>query len=251
MKGIIFLLIITTSDSIPKVPEKIRKFAEFLEREGDYYRAITEYKRYIYYVKDEKIRDSFYLKIADLNLRMNLLKEVKKVLSRIKNKKNKKFFLIKGFYYIKLKALDSARRYFEFSDTLSAWTYLLERDYRKFRQITGIKINMGFHPNPLLSSLFSLLLPGSGKIYSGRIWDGFSSFIMNISSFLIFYHYYKKNPRSFGTYISGFSFGLFYLSNIYGSYISALEKRTKVEEQIIFMISTDLGIIKKFRKWLN
>jgi len=245
MKFIVILLFLK-SDSL-----NILKFADFLEKEGDYYRAVTEYKRYLYSCNlSQKQRDSILLKIADLDLRLKLYKEALKALKKVKDTTNKHFNLIKGFLFLNKKEFKKARKYLKFSDTLYAYTFLKEKRFKEFEKILGIKLKNLNYPNPYIATLLSALLPGTGKVYSGRFWDGLFSFIINSVSAVSFYNYYSKNPKSIGTYLSGTITFLFYISNIYGSYISAIHEKKRKEAELIFKIEVDTGIFSKFSKWL-
>ena len=245
MKFIVILLFLK-SDSLNTL-----KFAKSLEKEGDYYRAITEYKRYLYsFNLNREQKDSILLKIADLNLRLKLYKEALAALRRIKDTTTKKFKLIKGFLFLNKKEFEKSRKYLRFSDTLYAYTFLKEKKFKEFEKISGIRLEKINHPNPYLAGFLSTLLPGSGKVYSGRFWDGLFSFIINFASAFTFYHYYSKNPKSVGTYISGGVAFLFYFSNIYGSYVSAIHERKIREAELIFKTELNLGILSRFSKWL-
>ncbi len=251
MKWIILLLFLQSDRDIFLQPEKILKFAEYLEKEGDYYRAVSEYKRFLYLINgNDELKDSINLKIADLNLRMKLYEEALNSLKKVKDTTLKKYKLIKGFIFLMNKKYNISREYFKFSDTLYAWTFLREKKFGEFERISGFRIGKISAPNPFLASFMSMIIPGTGKIYSGRLWDGIFSLIINVSSGFIFYNYYSKNNKSFGTYFSGLTFILFYFSNIYGSYASAIEERKFRENEVIFKTELKLGIIKKFSKWL-
>ena len=74
------------------------------------------------------------------------------------------------------------------------------------------------HRSPFLAASFSTLIPGSGKIYSGRWTDGLIAFLfIGGTSFAAFRGFEKKGVESaYGWIMGSVSLG-FYLGNIYGS----------------------------------
>ncbi len=243
---ILFFVLIFKCDSLD-----VLKFALFLENEKDYYRAISEYKRALFLLNlNEKKKDSILIKIADLNLRLKLFDECFKTLKMVKDTLNRDYSLIKYFLFLKKGEFEKARKITKFSDTLYAYTFLKEKRFKDFEKVLNIKLKKISYPNPYLASFFSALIPGSGKIYIGRFYDGFTSFIINAFSFYLFYHNYSKNKKSFGTYFSGFLFSAFYISNIYGSYVQSIYERKIREDELIFQIELDFLIFKRFSEWL-
>jgi hypothetical protein len=74
------------------------------------------------------------------------------------------------------------------------------------------------HKSPFLAGTMSMLIPGTGKVYSGRWKDGLISLIfVGTSAFQAYRGFEKKGVESvYGWIMGGFSLG-FYLGNIYGS----------------------------------
>ncbi|MDD4223925.1 MAG: hypothetical protein PHD87_05005 [Candidatus Cloacimonetes bacterium] len=76
--------------------------------------------------------------------------------------------------------------------------------------------------NPALAALMSTLVPGSGKIYTGRTWDGITSFILCVfSGWRAWEGFSEAGIKSFDGWLFGVSTAYFYLGNIYGSAVSA------------------------------
>ena len=74
--------------------------------------------------------------------------------------------------------------------------------------------------SPLLAALFSAVLPGSGRIYSGRVLDG----IMGLWTFYLVYnsaHYAIKDERPIAGPILGTAAVYVYLGEIYGGWRAA------------------------------
>ncbi len=70
------------------------------------------------------------------------------------------------------------------------------------------------------AAAMSALIPGSGQIYSGGIYEGVLSFLA-VASTLAGGLYLKKNGEKNSSYTVFFFSGLFYTGNIYGAYNSA------------------------------
>lgn len=195
------------------------EFASFLEEEGDYYRAIYEYKRVYYSDSSQQRKDFLASKIAYLSLKISDYNEALRYAARIcaDDARNIDLGIIYGLIgdYVKAESLLSI------NDTLLCWIYLRKGDIRKARQIfPEVGINT---KSPLVSGLLSAILPGAGKVYSDRLFDGFSSFLINFSSGFSFYRAYIDG-RKIETYIYGTLSLVFYAGNVYGSVIAARER---------------------------
>jgi hypothetical protein len=75
--------------------------------------------------------------------------------------------------------------------------------------------------SPLVAGIMSSIIPGSGKMYSGKIGEGVSALLSNaILAGITIENYRKAGPRDFKTIFFGSLFTIFYCGNIYGSMIS-------------------------------
>lgn len=194
------------------------EFASFLEEEGDYYRAIYEYKKVYYSDSAQYNRDFIASKIAYLSLKISDYDEALRYAAKISNDSIRRINL--GIIYGLSGDFSKAESLLSFNDTLLCWIYLRKGDVSKARDILPeIEVNL---KSPFLSGLLSAIIPGFGKIYSGRIFDGFSSFLINFSSGFSFYRAYKDG-RKIETYFYGALTVVFYTGNIYGSLIATQE----------------------------
>lgn len=76
------------------------------------------------------------------------------------------------------------------------------------------------YKSPVLAGVLSTLIPGSGKIYSGQISEGITSFILNgLFAFLSYNNF--KNHHNFRGWIFAGAGAFFYAGNIYGSAAAA------------------------------
>jgi len=95
------------------------------------------------------------------------------------------------------------------------------------------KIKSSKFKRPGLASVMSAIIPGSGRVYAKDTKDGVISFIFIGASAYQSYRGFKKNGvKSVGGWIfGGISLG-YYISNIYGSYMSAKYYNSKKDDQI-------------------
>jgi hypothetical protein len=75
--------------------------------------------------------------------------------------------------------------------------------------------------SPWIAGCMSMIIPGSGKMYSGKIGEGVSALLSHaILAGITIENYKKAGPGNFKTIFFGSLFSVFYLGNIYGSMIS-------------------------------
>lgn len=75
--------------------------------------------------------------------------------------------------------------------------------------------------SPVLAAGLSAIIPGAGRIYAGRTWDGFFGFLTFALVLNATYLNYQNGNRV-STTVLGIGTGIFYLGEIYGAYRSAL-----------------------------
>lgn len=75
--------------------------------------------------------------------------------------------------------------------------------------------------SPALAAAMSAVVPGLGKIYAGRTGEGISSFLyVGILGAITAENWIKAGPTNWKTILFGTAASLFYIGNIYGSYVS-------------------------------
>jgi tetratricopeptide (TPR) repeat protein len=264
------LILTSTGYCLEHTPEPDIQFAEHFFEEGDFYQAITEYKRFIFlhpkstlinYAnykiglcykngKKDKLAQEFFEKVLDNNPEDRLKEET---------------FLMLGQSYIDEGEFESAR--FEFDELMECsnseeeifseihyWkgiTYLYEYKWesaqREFDQvIEGKRIKVSKDLQSYLKKTqnlpyrsekkarrLSTFLPGSGQIYSGKITNGIISFVFNGSlAYLTARKIDSKDYLSAGLI---FTFGVmrFYPGNQENAYRAASEYNKRINSQIL------------------
>jgi len=102
--------------------------------------------------------------------------------------------------------------------------------------------------SPFIAGALSAVVPGLGKIYTKRVGEGVSAFLITTTMGLVACeNLIKDGIKDPKTIIFGSLFGLFYIGNIWGSVISVKltrdEFNKEINEQIIFNLRVPLRII--------
>ncbi len=91
-----------------------------------------------------------------------------------------------------------------------------------------------FHKHPFLAAGFSAVVPGLGQLYLGKKRSFITTLMMNLACGVQAYEaYYKLGIKKPYTLFSIGFFGLFYLSNIYGSYSDAKIIKKEKRKQLL------------------
>lgn len=93
--------------------------------------------------------------------------------------------------------------------------------------------------SPFIAGLMSTIIPGTGKMYAGKIGEGFASLLLvsifSVSTVEQFRNGGFSNPQ---TYLIGIPALLFYSGNIYGSYFSVniqnIEFKEETRNEVLF-----------------
>ena len=235
-------------------PEKRKAFADYLFCEKDYLRAVEEYGA----INGSTKSDSFSYRIALCFLKMNDYTEAKDHFFLLRNsslsEESRLLFLKTSFLLNEnsMEELDSSSAQFEKKD--------LKTSFRRLELVAQIKAGMSqtnllslnnafeesdaqilrsFAKNfshqenksPIAAAVFSMLVPGAGKIYTQNYGDGITSLIVtSLFSFLSFDNFQAKHNTR-GWVFAGLT-AFFYSGNIYGSYISARNYNSEKEEEL-------------------
>ncbi|MFH0894259.1 MAG: hypothetical protein V2A54_07475 [Bacteroidota bacterium] len=223
--------------------ENTWKYAQYLENTGQSELAVAEYERILFL---NPALDSVRFRILSI-----LVKEGKydyafkksawylpsySQQSCIGKLKHTKLFLLSGkpdssvSFYQRAACFDTASNYFVRTCSLLMKYQVKEAKLNFLNTSLSIRnqypeISPMFddslmirHRSPFVSGLLSAVIPGTGKIYSGRWRDGMYSLIIIASNAFSSYRYFDKNGKSS---VGGWVFASigtgFYLGNIFGS----------------------------------
>jgi tetratricopeptide (TPR) repeat protein len=94
------------------------------------------------------------------------------------------------------------------------------------------KIRSGKRKSPKTAALFSALIPGLGQAYAGRTGDGLSALVINAIIGLITADQFKRH-NTFGIVVGLLTFDTFYGGNIYGAIGAAKSYNRSHEDKTI------------------
>ncbi|MEA2095619.1 MAG: hypothetical protein U9P73_02850 [Candidatus Cloacimonadota bacterium] len=248
--------------------KKTNVFANQLMQEGEYYRAITEYKRINSYFPNNNgytqnlinIAKCYMLadhKIEAINSYKNVLNfepnneeaifsiittytqlsyfyesnnEIENHLHKFKEENKDKLLIYSSLNYIHLGKYNEAMKRLD-----SIENVLYQKKSKEFKKTILSNTPLMFK-NKSTAIITGILIPGGGYFYTKRYQTGFASLVVNSLLFYMTYDCFQNDKKGLGV-MSGVFFTSFYLGSIYGS-IQIVDNYNK-EIQINF--------IKKFK----
>jgi hypothetical protein len=97
--------------------------------------------------------------------------------------------------------------------------------------------------SPFLAGLYSAIIPGLGKVYAGKPYEGLSSFLQTgVLGAIVLENLLRAGPSSARFIVFGGLFGLFYVGNIWGSVVAVKVHEQQVTKQFNEEISRNLYI---------
>ena len=243
-----FFFILFISSLFSQEIQKMKKFADHLMQEEEYYRSITEYERINSYFPDNseyienliKIAKCYYLAdhfIESVDSYKNILKieprnkeaifniiktysqisyfyesndEIEKYLYKFNGKERDELLLYSALNFIYLEKYDEA---IEQLDSIKNTD--LQKKSNEFKKIILNNTPLDYKKKST-AILAGILIPGSGYIYTKRYQTGFASLIVNSILFYMTYDCFKNDKEGLGI-MSGIFFASFYMGSIYGS----------------------------------
>jgi uncharacterized protein len=222
----------------------VQNFADYLFKSHDFARAAAEYQRLYFQTTDDKIKCYAQLMLGESYLANN---EFNRSLSVFSNTKDSNLLNLSKYGQARtnlnmanysqtreilfgIEDTDLAQK----SQILIGWSYFKEHKFKSgatlfdtFSDNPPLKSLTNFdgknlpHRSRLFSTFFSMILPGLGQAYSGRLGDGLYSFLTISTTGLVSYYYWQKDNSKIKFSIFAFLTGLFWVGNIYGANIAA------------------------------
>lgn len=246
--------------------QRIIRFAEELYKRGEFYRAITEYRRFLSYFPSSpealdvhfKIFDCYflgehYLEAIDWSRRTQEMYPQQRVIDRTNFNIGKSLFALGNyssarthFYNVVTSGGDSSivnqARYHV------GMCYLMESDWEKAsgefgaippgsaiyekaqfaarRSLDGKSLP---HKELLLAGLLGIV-PGGGYLYTGNVQTGIAAFVVNSLFFWGTYSAFDEGETGVGVVFGLFSLG-WYAGSIYGSVVAAYKHSLRVKHE--------------------
>src|SRR3989338_6406865 len=211
------LLFTLVSSSFPtyaaESPEEIFRFGNHLYQEEDYYRAITEYKRFLHFYpthpKAPQVAFQIgfsYLKGKKWEAALPTFQKLSLSQTRLKEDAA---FAIAQTYFLSGNHSSAIKEWDQFLESSpknswsnislyqKGWAYFLQEKNEEAQQelakIKNTKLKMKAellsqeinhwedlpYRSPFLAGMFSAVLPGSGQWVNGRFWDGAAALTIN------------------------------------------------------------------------
>lgn len=235
-------------DSVYLSPEMREKFADHLFCSGDYFRSALEYEAVYTKSPDEKLFIKYMLaqwkcgngsQLAGHKILGDSLFGTGYVsLAAALNTTGYAGYILPEADEMKLSAINPSVYQKVSSRVNEYYSYVYNKSSALPQDLADEKLaelnslrqewESAPHKSPLLAGIFSALIPGSGKIYTGETGDGITAFILTslfgYLAYTNFEHEHKLRAWIFTAAGTGF-----YLGNIYGSVLSAGIKNRQLE----------------------
>ncbi|MGO9137407.1 MAG: tetratricopeptide repeat protein [Syntrophales bacterium] len=248
--------------------DKQFSFAEALLAEGDYYRAISEYKRFVYFFPDNKLVETCNYRIGESYYRAKRWEEAREAFSTF-IKKYPESPMIPGALYLKGMAEKQLKRYMDALSTFeevikskskefgdkgvyqSAIVYIEMEEWQKARetfslvpkdsQLSGsasiiaselLHIDDLPKKSPAMAGTLAAILPGAGHLYTERPTDAVVAFFLNGAFILGAIELFRHENYVAGGIVTFFELG-WYTGNIYSAVSSAHKYNMKTREDFI------------------
>jgi len=271
-KLIVLACIVLTWQVLAGQPVEDRlRYARSLAEEGDYYRAISEYKAVRFICADSLVARSCSREIVAAYYLSGKYREALRELNRhpVTSPEDMcRANLMKGLAYYRLKDALSAYSYWSAAATAdttgSAQLYLglLWCENTQWSDATKAFQELGAaHPgqpsgllaqelatlaaqgnalprkSPLLATCMAALVPGSGQVYAGHFYDGLMAFFhVGAFSYAGYMAYCYDHDRSHGYLNTPLVFSLdalFYTANLIGAHKTAGYANMRRQEQLL------------------
>lgn len=250
--------------------------------EGNYFRAITEYKRFIYYFSQSSLSEMAYFKIGEAYFRGKRWKQAIQAFEQLREKFPKgdlvdRSYYLTGMAYFHKKDCQSSRKQFrkiidlfpksELIDDARlqiAMSYVEEKKWQNalnsLRKIEkgsnlyqsaksfafGLKeIDKLPFRSPALAGTFAAVLPGSGHFYTGRKKDGATAFLLNGAFIWGAVESFDDEDYAVAGILTFFELG-WYFGNIYGAVSSAHKYNKRLKDRYIKNLKERNGLSLRF-----
>ena len=249
-------------------PDAQFEFAEHYFQKGEYYRAIGEYERFVYFFPEARQVELASYKIGLAYLRGERYQEAIQAFELLIDRAPSSAYAIKAYLkigeaYVQLKRYDEALINLENLITIAldpnirdeayyqcGWVYL-EKGFWKHAQACFDKISAQNrekyrlkhllkelenkkavkHKDPTTAGLLAIV-PGAGHLYCERYRDALVSFLVNGALILAAYETFDNDQNALGAIITFVELG-FYSGNIYSA-VSSAHKYNRDEQNRFF-----------------
>jgi tetratricopeptide (TPR) repeat protein len=248
--------------------DNLFKFAEYLQSQGEYHRAIGEYRRYLFFYPEES--DPILRRIVACHVQTEEFGESINILQQLHRKSPKSqsatatLYQI-GYCYLLMEAHENSIAHIEFSlkeinHSADSWKFrhllgLNSLHQKEWKDATELYEGLIQYPeakaflnyarngqmlprkNPFFAAALSAVVPGTGKMYTGLYGDGgYTMLTLALTGWQTYDGFHKNGLRSAKGWIMATLTGFFYFGNIYGSFIAAKLHNKRLEDEFLYQM---------------
>lgn len=263
--------------------DRLLGFADSLFGEGDYYRAITEYKRFLFHYPAEKRAETALFRIAESCFKARRWQEAIDAVGTFMEKYPAgrlihEAHILKGLCERNLKRYEDALRSFDrvlettaASDDArqralyeSALVHVDREDWDRAKEsFSKIPDGSTLHPSalrfssglsrihelpqksPAAAGTLAAIIPGSGHVYAERYRDGLVAFLLNGAFILAAVEFFRNDHDIAGGIAAFFEAG-FYAGNIYSAVSSAHKFNRREREEYLRKLKDESPLSLRF-----
>lgn len=259
--------------------ENILKFADHLLKQGDYLRAAGEYQRYLFYKPKEREEINYRIALCYRfgGKTKKAIESLKKYLQEFpKSKYRSSTYYQIGVSYFLMQHFETSANYLDSSlshiadiqykteaQQLIGLSYLMQWQWHKAEMIfnemqksellavrekaltyseyavQGAKLPTR---SPFLAGFLSAIVPGTGRLYTGRVGDGITSLLLvGLTGWQTYDGFRRDGISSTKGWTLGTVGTIFYVGNIYGSVISARIYNREITEDFLSGLTIELA----------
>lgn len=259
-------------------PENILKFADFLYTEGDYLRAASEYQRYLFYQPQENAQIHYKIAVCyRFGGKTEQAIQGFEALLRMEPEgqfASRSYYQIGATYFLQdqfersvqflteaLPRITDTRQHAEAAQLIGL-SYLRQKRWSKAGEVfkalqksdvMQVREKAGRYHNyaergadlptrsPFLAGAFSTIVPGTGRLYTGRLGDALNTlFTVGLTGWQAYDGFSRDGLSSVKGWTLGTLCGIFYVGNIYGSVISARVYNRHITDEFLATLSIEL-----------
>lgn len=253
-------------------PRAVYAFAAWLFSQKDYQRAVTEFKRAIFFTREESLREDAVFMVASCYQGGELwtralagYQDYLQIYPEGRHRENAMFRMAQCAFgmsryrsvkdYVDLLLTEyPAGRYADDADFLVSLSYLMSRDWVTAGRLWRTQALR--HPDsplneaagamaaccealetmprksPARAMLMAVLIPGSGHVYAGSTGDGIAAFLVNVVTIGFAVNRFERKDRTAGV-ITALIGLTFYTGNIYGAANAAQNRNERAEAELL------------------
>ena len=259
-------------------PENVLKFADFLYAQGDYLRAADEYQRYLFHQSQESAQIRYKIAVCyRFGGKTEQAIQGFETLLRTAPKgefASRAYYQIGATYFLQgqfersvqflgevLPRITDTRQHAE-AEQLIGLSYLKQKRWSEasavFKTLRGSDVlsirekAVVYHDyaekgaglstrSPFLAGALSTIVPGAGRLYTGRLGDTLTSLItVGLAGWQAYDGFRRDGISSAKGWTLGTLCGIFYVGNIYGSVISARVYNRHVTDEFLATLTVEL-----------